>query len=301
MTGKLLFNNKAFTLIEVLVSLAILGLVMVPLLGFFLHTVTNNQSAREQMEAGQLAQEVLEGLKSAQTAPASHGATVYPDRYGGRYAVDVTAAEVNHVIRGAGITPLDISGEDPVTILDAAPAEVNYVYNGFSSPAAHDRITIQDDRLIYQGDMFPALASPAGLTLEMRDSGGQKELRLTASGTAGNFHPYTPAVDGDGNSSVTVVIQKNSTLPLILQVENHATGNVALHVVIVRGTQSDGTNYPDDIATLRGGGSGEVNITKSLIDSPRETNSRLFNITVRVSRAADNRLLAELQSYKRMP
>ncbi len=300
MADRLWHNKKGYTLIEVMVSLAILGLIVVPVANLFLSSVVNNRHARDEMEAGQLAQEVMESLKNNPQVPVSQGATVRLDRYSGRYSVQIVAAPVSHTISGTANTPLDISGEDPVVIPSASPSTVDYQFNGFSAPTSQDAISFNGTAIDYQSDVFPGLNDGESILLEMVDSdASHKKIRLTVGGSPGSPYEYTPSTDGSGNQSVSLVINDNTALNLNLTALNNSTGNVALNVIIVRGLQGDGTNYPDNIITGTAHGTGDVKIIKNLLSAPANTD-RLYDITVHVFRVSDARELSVLQSYKRM-
>ncbi|UWG98590.1 type II secretion system GspH family protein [Dehalobacter sp. DCM] len=57
-------NQDGFTLIEVLVSLAILGIVIMPIAAFFSNSVHYNQISKKQLQANQIAQSYIENYKS---------------------------------------------------------------------------------------------------------------------------------------------------------------------------------------------------------------------------------------------
>ena len=56
-------SNKGLTLVELIVSLAILGIIIAPLSSFFVNTVKVNKDSENQMIANQLAQKYMEQLK----------------------------------------------------------------------------------------------------------------------------------------------------------------------------------------------------------------------------------------------
>ncbi len=62
---RLIRNRKGFTLIEVLLSLTILMMVLVPLSSLFITTAKVNTTSKERMIASQLAQEYMERIKGA--------------------------------------------------------------------------------------------------------------------------------------------------------------------------------------------------------------------------------------------
>lgn len=61
------FNNKGITLVEIIVSLAILGVIVVPLSTLFVNSVKNNVKAEDRLIASQLAQEKMEALMHQET------------------------------------------------------------------------------------------------------------------------------------------------------------------------------------------------------------------------------------------
>ncbi|CAH2214669.1 PilW family protein [Tepidibacter aestuarii] len=55
--------NKGLTLVELVVSLALLGIIIAPLSSFFVNTIKVNKNSENQMIANQLAQKYMEQLK----------------------------------------------------------------------------------------------------------------------------------------------------------------------------------------------------------------------------------------------
>lgn len=58
-------NNKGLTLVEIMVSLAVLGIIIVPITSLFLFSVKTNKISEEQLIAQSLAQQYIEDLKSS--------------------------------------------------------------------------------------------------------------------------------------------------------------------------------------------------------------------------------------------
>lgn len=55
-------NKSGLTLVEVIISLAILGIIIIPLSSLFLNSVKNNVRSEDQLKANQLAQEKMEEI-----------------------------------------------------------------------------------------------------------------------------------------------------------------------------------------------------------------------------------------------
>lgn len=59
--------NKGLTLVELIVSLAILGIIMTPLASFFVNTIRINKNSENRLEANQIAQRYMEEAKFGKT------------------------------------------------------------------------------------------------------------------------------------------------------------------------------------------------------------------------------------------
>lgn len=57
-------NNKGFTLVELILTLAIMSILIVPLSSFFINTAKTNNISDDKMKATLLAQRMMEGIKS---------------------------------------------------------------------------------------------------------------------------------------------------------------------------------------------------------------------------------------------
>ncbi len=62
---KYLVNNKGLTLIEIIITIAILGIIITPIFSMFLTTARANSLADEKMRATAAAQKVMENVKTA--------------------------------------------------------------------------------------------------------------------------------------------------------------------------------------------------------------------------------------------
>lgn len=107
-------NNKGLTLVEILITLAVLGIVIMPLMSMFITSQRMNNESEMKYKAIQFAQEELETIKAMKELDTS----VYPLRAGGGYGY-LTAAdsegytidvkiEKGHDFGGSDIGPIDI-------------------------------------------------------------------------------------------------------------------------------------------------------------------------------------------------
>lgn len=74
-------DRRGLTLIEIIVSIAILGMIVVPLSSMFTQSIKTNMSARARMTANQLAQKQMEELKHSSTVML--GSSSYQDSASG--------------------------------------------------------------------------------------------------------------------------------------------------------------------------------------------------------------------------
>ena len=94
---KALKNKKAFTLIEVLLAIAIIAAVALPLLSVFLQSVKTDQAAKDVLNSNYIAQDYVENL-DAQTYPSA--LATLPDHQ-----------EINHYFLSATIEPYGSFGD----------------------------------------------------------------------------------------------------------------------------------------------------------------------------------------------
>jgi prepilin-type N-terminal cleavage/methylation domain-containing protein len=103
---KLLINirkeQRGTTLLEVIVSIAILGVILVPLANLFSNSLLSTMRAREQLQINQLASSKLEEIKSASLGTFEIGTVQYEEI--GEYRISTLVSKV------------DVANEDPYKI-----------------------------------------------------------------------------------------------------------------------------------------------------------------------------------------
>ncbi len=77
-----IFNNNGLTLIEIIITLAVLGVVITPLMSMFITSQKINNESEMKYNAIQLAQKYMEGIKAVETLDVtSSGYTGSPGNY----------------------------------------------------------------------------------------------------------------------------------------------------------------------------------------------------------------------------
>lgn len=76
-------NTKGFTLMEVLVSIAVVGILFTPMLTFFSHTTKTNVNAKKMQRVNTVAQSVMEEVRSYHSI--ADMASVYRDKSNAKY------------------------------------------------------------------------------------------------------------------------------------------------------------------------------------------------------------------------
>ena len=81
MNGRAKMGNKGFTLVEIMLSIAILALISVPLMKYFSDSLRYAAQTAEKQKATMIAQETVEFIKSQKkiVKPVTTSATTAPD------------------------------------------------------------------------------------------------------------------------------------------------------------------------------------------------------------------------------
>lgn len=142
---KKIFNQKGLTLIEIIVTLAVLGVVITPLMSMFVTSQTINVESRKEYEAIQLAQKYMEEIKAMdELSMSAFSSVVYDDISGdiGKFTgytssdgYDLTVMVEGAVDGVAGSGPADIDPDFTESI------NSDYTLNVITS-LGHEKIKI---------------------------------------------------------------------------------------------------------------------------------------------------------------
>jgi len=102
---KFLRNLKGMTLIEIIVSLAILSIIIVPFLNMFVQSTVTTQKSGVILDATYVAQRVMEDIYNdslnvdGKTPIPSNGIQKHKDSWGGNYWIDKQITVQNNLVR----------------------------------------------------------------------------------------------------------------------------------------------------------------------------------------------------------
>lgn len=122
----LLKSNKGFTLIELIISLAIFGMIITPISSLFISSYKANISAKNQMRATYIAQREMERLKTSYDITNRDGENI----------VDNTYTDFNYDIEINQVNKYEYGEE-----YDELMEDINFIsYSGFSAGKEYDFI-----------------------------------------------------------------------------------------------------------------------------------------------------------------
>ncbi len=117
-------SKKGYTLIEVILSIAILAMIVVPFSGLFLSTTRTNSRAEDMLNANQLAQEYMERYRALSTINSANESVL---RNGKEYTIRVTVGD-NVAYGGGSGTYARAAGQEP----PAADAKIKNLNKNYS-------------------------------------------------------------------------------------------------------------------------------------------------------------------------
>lgn len=262
---------------ELIVSLAILAIIAAPLSGYFVKSAQINRMAREQLEAGQIAQQAIEDWKQASDINA------VPTYTGAKYTLLATTAAVTNFVTG-NTTAIPTHGQ-------ATSANIeNYQYPGSVVPLA-----INGERAILQ---LITSGSETALRFEtipgvFNTITGVSSLNMVFNGSSSpvNFVTNAGSISSNVITSDYEVYFITDGRPLAFNASNQTQGTTAtVYVVLpVNGTNSTTPNPQTE-------GIRFVRIRQQV---PTDLN-RLYQLTVQVTPIGKTVPLVTLVSYKRM-
>lgn len=264
-------KNSGYSLVELIVSLAILGIIAVPLSGYFIVSAWNNRLALSEMEAGRIAQSTIEQWKESDAVvPGTETKTL------ARYIVETTTVAVTNNISSSG------GSSEPVE---------NYQYSGSSIllPHAIVRITSANVGLfdgsenLIRSDMF---ASPITITLSTQNIGLQIGVLVNGLTT-----PSVVPVAVVG-SDTRIVVETDGSVPSVSVHGANTTLNTTASIYGI--TPYDSTDSITMTPLTE-----RVQMIGNLKSQP--VSDRLFRATVTVTLTGKTKPMVRLVTYKRVP
>lgn len=271
------YDKSGYTLIELIVSLAILLIVITPLSGYFLVSADNNQSARAVQEANLLAQSEMERWKQSGVV----GDLTPPDVTSGNYVIRRRAILENR--DGNGIPTLGSEPVAPVvprnpddplySVANPIPSSIeNYAYPEDQPSGVDATLHLLDDGIIFDsnskdsGTFSTINLSVNNLTASLDYGAGIRNISLLQG------HP--DAFD------LMIDIQTDTPVRELIALNQNILKDV--HVYIYRGNKPGGGLYNE--AAFRANPLSErVMVYHNLVRVPQGTNvNRLYRVSVEV-------------------
>lgn len=275
-------NQKGYSLVELIVSLAILGIIAVPLSGYFITSAWNNRLARAEMEAGQTAQRIIEQWKASGNV--ATGTTTFTE---GPYTIVTTAAAVTHSIAGTAQTPYSGGAVIPDP---AAAAVENYEYSGATIALPDAEISITSASVSVDGALgTPAVypfGTPLNVTVTSRSAGVTIGVQVNGSATSSSI-----LFSGIG-SNPRILIQTDGAVPSLTVNGSNTTETTTATVYVLKPFGST------ELVALRPQ-TDQINMIDNLYTA--QSTNRLYTYTVSVRLTTKQKPLVILTGYKRVP
>ena len=267
--------SHGYSLLELIVSLAILSIIAAPLAGYFLTAAQQNKIARNELEAGQLAQRYIEQWKSQDAI--TTGTVSFTD---GRFTVAKTAVAVTNSI--VGETQPQYSSTAFLPIVAKPGAIEDYNYSGSVIVGANPEITITSTgTTIADGAISSSyLGKTPSLISITTDNIG---IQLDAT-TSQNISCMTSL------DLKLLISTDDASPPLNISGENLVnTCTASVYLMVPYGSTSSIVTEP-----LTGG----IRFIRNIFSVA--ATERLYQLTVRITETGKTSPTVTLVSYKRM-
>lgn len=139
---------QAFTLVEVVVALAVFAVAGFGLIGLLASGLHSNQDSKEQLQAATLAEMMCATRRAAPT-------NSILDSSGNNFVLPPLSASANNL---SATTPTYLTWDGQVTTATANP-QFGFLYN-ISTPSSYVPSTAPNNATVYLCIYWPALASP---------------------------------------------------------------------------------------------------------------------------------------------
>lgn len=249
---KLIKCSKGLTLVEVVVSIAILGIVVAPLSSLFLNTIKTNKKSEELIIANQLAQNYMEKLKFGEKVEVTSTKKII--------ATETTAKGVFKVYKD-------------IRVLN----DTEYVIEGSKIPTYDADIYIKEDKVTFLGDSTKTETISDNTTIEIdveKNSSSSATLKFNDNNnyTKSNIDIISPK----DYINIKVLCETDKIVNLEVNGLNDIKTNI--YVVKAKETSSD---IADVIIEK-----GKVNVYKNIYEekSSKDEKNWVYKITVYVEK-----------------
>lgn len=212
-------KKNGFTLIEVLVSMLILAVIMIPIVGLITRAAQANRVSRNIQEASNLGQNIMEGLKVQNSFEDVATQLVYKSQGApfDLFQVDNLSSVVTQQVRYDDSTGNYVAVGTPCVTKDSDPLTGNPVYS--LKENAERKYQFQVSNLIYNGHKYCVLLD--------YDASQYSKVNPGDDNKYNDFDmPVLPAVSDDKNAVITVNYQDDwatSTLKQQYNVYHNST------------------------------------------------------------------------------
>lgn len=274
-------NNKGFTLVEVLVSIALVAVLMIPVANYFNTSIKLGRQSKQVVQATYIAQKYMETEKKSTVL--EEGTMNYSD---GVYDVLITTTlwdldvDADDVFVGSVDTVDYGEGDD---IINAVPELVVDV-----SLQGDEVIKISDGNTLRLDSNSVTITNP---TITLTISGDSDiDYAIQYDSTENNFN-YGSLSSGENFDITCNVVESSPFTPYLLKIRNLSARNVRVYQF--------GSTENLKVETINSS-TGSISVTKNLIDAQLKSDTRDITYLVNVKVSIEGRTLEEIESLVRI-
>lgn len=238
---KKLLNKKGFTIIEVMVTLAVLGIVIVPLMTMFITSQKINNEGSKEYQSIQLAQKYMEEIKGMEAVndlnilynvPSDYS---YTENADGSYDIESLPAKEFPFIVDIGVKPLtenskvnisNVTSSETITITDTEVKKNNIPISDINNNNLD--ITLETDK-IKIGEAAPFTLNPATLKIILKSD---VTLNFINSEIVGKF--YVENHDDDSGNTFNCSVNVYGGMPPNIYILDEVTTKEILYEITIK-------------------------------------------------------------------
>ncbi len=267
--SRLLKNNKGFTLVEIIITIAILSIIIIPIYSLFLTSAKANNMSVHKLNATMIAQSYMEELKAKETIRLDGFNYTY-DQF-----IDIKQGKAFY------IESINDNGNQRLYDVELQISETDYKFEEQEDISQSDLLVeLYDNNIIIQDDnrrVSKSIIEDANLTIDYDEN----VLSYNLDEIISNSLPE------DGEILIKVFLNENSKDIQMVCNNEYSDRDMIINVYKMQnsGSYSDsGKNY-----TI-----GE----KQLSEIENSNSNRLYEIIIKVKEKNDTETLVELKGYK---